>query len=138
MVNRALAARTTTAGKRALKGIPSKSYSLLRTRGDRRGVLQELVGPGDEVLPVGAVGVAAVVLTPGELAVQQAAVDRRHLLLRVVVGDAQGLGAEKTEDRLRRDSGHVAALLIEPFRIAAFGDTVADERQPRGAEREQF
>src|SRR5829696_7398180 len=35
---------------------------LLRARRgrDRRGMFQELVGPGDEVLPIGSVGVAAV------------------------------------------------------------------------------
>src|SRR5918993_3300547 len=47
---------------------------LLRTdRGPRRRrALQELVCPGDEVLPVRSVGVAAVVLPPRQLAVQQA------------------------------------------------------------------
>ncbi len=39
---------------------------------------------------------------------------------------------------MRRDSGHVAALLIEPLGVAAFRDAVADERQPRRAEREQL
>ena len=62
----------------------------------------------------------------------------RHLLLHVVVRHAERLRAEQAEHRLRGDRGHVAALLIEPLGIAAFGNAVADERQPRRAEREQL
>ena len=67
---------------------PARSR-LLRARRDRGGVLQEPVGPRNEVLPVRAVGVAAVVLAPGELAVEQPDVDRRHLLRLVVVRHAE-------------------------------------------------
>jgi len=82
--------------------------------------------------------VTAVVLTPRELAVEQADVHRRHLLLLVVVGDAEACRAKQTEDRLRGDGGHVAALLIQPLRIAPLGYAVADKRQARGAECEEL
>ena len=101
-------------------------------------MFQELVGPGDEVLPIRTIGVAAVVLTPGELTIEQADVHGRHLLGLVVVRHTKTLRAEQAEDRLRRDGCHIAALVIEPLRIAALRDAVADERQPRRAQRDQF
>ena len=100
--------------------------------------LEKLVGPRQEVLPVRRVGVAAIVLAPGELAVEQADVHGRHLLGRVVVGAAEVLRAEQTEHRLRRDRGHEAALMIEPLRVALLGNAVAHEREPRRAERDQL
>lgn len=51
-------------------------------------------GPGDEVLPVGSVGVAAVVLAPGESAVEQA------------------------ENLAGGNGCHEAALLVEPAGVA--------------------
>jgi hypothetical protein len=39
---------------------------------------------------------------------------------------------------LSRHNGHVAALLIEPLRIAALRNAVAEERQARSAQREQL
>src|SRR6185295_16731301 len=105
---------------------------------DRRRVPEKFVRPRDEVLPVRTVGVAAVVLAPGQVAVEQANTDRWHFLLRVVVRDAQILRAEQAKHRLRRDGRHVAALLIEPPGVAAFGHAVADEGRARRAERDQL
>src|SRR5262245_18708236 len=47
----------------------------------RRTALEHPVRPGDEVFPIGAVGVSAVVLAPRELPIEQAHVHFRHLLL---------------------------------------------------------
>src|SRR5437667_12633844 len=89
-----------------------------------RGVLQILVGPGNEIFPVGAVGVSAVVLPPGQLAVEHADVHGRHLLPLVIIRYAEIFRAEKPENRAGRDGGHVAALMIEPPRIAFFGHAI--------------
>ena len=62
----------------------------------------------------------------------------RHLLGRVVVRPAEVLGAEQSEDRLRGDGSHEAALMVEPLRVALLGHAVAHERQARCAEREQL
>ena len=51
-------------------------------------LLEVLLGPLDEVFDVRRISMAAVVLTPGELAVEQAGVDRRHFLVLIVVGGA--------------------------------------------------
>ena len=78
-----------------------------------------LIGPLDEMLDVRRVRVAAVVLTPGQLAVEQARVDGGHFFLLVIVGRAQVLRAEQSKHRLRGDGGHEAALLVEPVGVAA-------------------
>src|SRR6476646_10092211 len=78
----------------------------------RRRVLEKAVRPRDEVLPVGPVGMAAVVLAPGELPVQQTDVDRRHLLGLVVVRTTEVFVAKQPEHRLRGDDRHEAAMLI--------------------------
>ena len=104
----------------------------------RVAALEEIVRPREEILPVRCVGVSAVVLAPRELPVEQADVHRRHLLGHIVVGHAEVLGAEQSEDGLRGDGGHVAALVVEPLRVALLGHAVADERQPRRAERDQL
>ena len=67
------------------------------------GVADEFVGPLDEVLHVGRVCVAAVVLAPGELAIEQSLVYRRHGCGAVVSVDIKSRGAEQSEDAdLRR------------------------------------
>src|SRR5215203_4574652 len=99
---------------------------------------KKIVRPREEVLPVRRVGVAAVVLPPRQLAVEQPDVHRGHALLHVVVGDAEGLRTEQAERRLRRDGGHVAPLLVEPLRIALLGNAVADEGETRCAERDEL
>jgi hypothetical protein len=47
-------------------------------------------------------------------------------------------GAEQTEHWSGGDRGHVAALLIQPPRIALLGDAVADEGRPRRAQGDQL
>src|SRR5258706_15905164 len=54
-------------------------YRIVIPVSHRSPLLEELAGPGDEMLHVRAILVAAVVLAPGEFAVEQAGVDRRHL-----------------------------------------------------------
>ena len=68
---------------------------------------EEEVRPREEVLPVRRVGVAAVVLPPREVAVEQADVHRRHLLLRVVVGRRRGPFAPS-----RRNTGRAATVAM--------------------------
>ena len=106
--------------------------------GRRRGVAEQSVGPRDEVLPVGAVGVPAVVLPPGELPVEQPDVHGRHLRRVVVLGHAQIPGAQQPEHRPGGHGCHEAPLVIEPVRVALLGHAVADERGPRRAERDQL
>src|SRR5262252_7916231 len=89
------------------------------------------VGPRNEVFPVRPVGVPAIVLPPGKLSAEEADVYRRHLLRVVVVGRAEISRAEQPEYRTRRDRRHVAALMVEPSRIALFGNAVTDKGRPR-------
>ena len=96
------------------------------------------VDPLDEIFHVGGVGVAAIILTPGELPTQEAIVDRGHLGGAVVAVDAEAFGAEQGEDGTCGNGGHVTASLIEPLGIALFRNAVADECEPRRAERNQF
>ena len=49
----------------------------------------ELVSPLDEIFYVGSVGMVAVMLTLGELAIQQADINGGHFLGLVVVGHTQ-------------------------------------------------
>ena len=108
------------------------------SRRGRRRVRQEPVCPRNEILPVRSVRVPAVMLTPRQLAVEQSGVHRRHLLGHVVVGNAEPLRTEQAEHGLRRDCGHVAALLIQPFGVTPFGHAVADESGARGAQGEKL
>ena len=80
---------------------------------------------------VRAIGVTAIVLAPGECAVEQVDVDGRHLFGHVVVASAEVACSQQSEDRLSGDRGHEAALMIQPVSIAAFRDAVADEGQAR-------
>ena len=56
-------------------------------RGRRRvwRVTDKFVGPGDKVLHIRGVGMAAVMLAPGQLAIEHADVHLRHLLGMVVI-----------------------------------------------------
>ena len=81
---------------------------------------------------------SAVVLAPGELAVEQARVDGRHLRHPVVLGHAEVARPEQPEDRAGRHRGHVAALLVEPVGVALLRDAVADEGGARRAEGDQL
>jgi len=77
----------------------------------------------------------AVVLPPRELAVEHAHVYRRHLLPSVIFRRAKILRAQQAEYGPCRNGGHITTLVIEPFRISLFWDTVADERQPGRTQR---
>src|ERR1019366_6371300 len=106
--------------------------------GRRRAVLDEPVGPRDEVFPVGAVGVSAVMPAPGELAVEQAHIDGRHFLGAIVVRGHQVFGAQEPEYRPGGDGGHVAALVVEPLGVALLRHAVANEGGARRAQRDQL
>ena len=81
---------------------------------------------------------SAVVLPPRELAIEQADVDRAASSRCGSRRDAEILGAEQAEHRLRRDRRHETALMVEPLRVALFRHAVADEGQARRAQRDQF
>src|SRR6185295_522848 len=93
----------------------------------RRLMSQEFVRPGNEVLPVRTIRMTTVVLPPRELSVEHADVDRRHLLLHVVVGSSEVLGAKQPKHGSGCDSSHIAALMVEPLRVAFFRNAIADE-----------
>src|SRR5262245_62644186 len=117
--------------------LTSKSARYGSRPNSRRGRIppaEVVVRPRQEILPVGRVRMSAVVLAPRKVSVEQSDVHGRHLLLRVVVGDTERLGAEQAKGGLRGDGCHVAALVIEPLRVAAFGDSVAHEREAWSAE----
>jgi len=94
----------------------------------------ELVGPLDEPLHVRRVRVAAIMLTPCQLAVEKPLVHWRHFRRVIVFVDFQSFGAEKFEYAAGINGGHKAALVIEPFRIAFFRNPVADKCQTRRAQ----
>ena len=77
---------------------------------------------------------AAVVLAPGEVAIEEAGVDGGHFGGAVIFFFTDVARAEEAEDRAGGGGGHVAALLIEPKGVAAFGNAVTNEGEARGAE----
>jgi hypothetical protein len=81
---------------------------------------------------------SAIMLTPGKLSIEHADIHSRHLLFVVIVRHAEILRAEQPKHRLCGNGSHIAALMIEPLRIAFFRNAVADERQPRCTQRDQF
>ena len=89
------------------------------------------------MLDVRFVGVAAVVLSPGELAIEHVNVHTGHLLGFKIIAAPEIMGTEQSEYRLGRDRGHEAALVIEPLGIAFFRNPVADESKPRSAKSER-
>src|SRR5262249_15479179 len=98
-------------------GCESDATFKIPSRGDRKACAlraiagtcasEALVSPCDEVLPVGAVGMAAVVLAPGKLAVEQPDVHARHLLDGVVVRPSEIPRAEQPEHGACGDRRHV-------------------------------
>jgi len=76
--------------------------------------------------------VSTVVLAPGQLAIEQTHVDRRH------IRSAQTLRAQQLEQRPGGNGSHEAALLIEPFCVALFRHAIADEGGARRAQRDQL
>src|SRR5690242_18690168 len=87
---------------------------------------------------VRAIFMAAVVLPPRELSVNQPDIDAGHDRGVIVVTLAEIASAEQTEHRPGGDRRHVAALVIEPVRIALLGNPVADEYPPWSDQRDQF
>src|SRR5690349_13206668 len=104
----------------------------------RPGMMQELVGPRDKVLPVGRIRVSAVMLSPGELPVQESCIYRRHPGDAIVRRDTKIFHAKQAKYRLRGDCGHETSLLIEPLRVTFFRHAVTHESRTRCAECEQF
>src|SRR5207247_2091182 len=100
--------------------------------------LEHPVGPRDKVLPIGAVRVAAIVLPPGKLSVEQADIHRRHLLFAVIVRSPQVPGAEQPEYGARGDRRHEAALMVEPLRVTLLRYSVTDEGRAGRAQRDQL
>ena len=81
---------------------------------------------------------AAVVLAPGEFAVEHAGVDGGHLGGAVIFFFSKVANAEEAEGWTSGDGGHVAALLVEPVGVATGGNAVADEGRARGTEGDQL
>src|SRR4051812_25325557 len=84
----------------------------------RRFVADIPVHPPDEIFHVGRVGVAAVMLPPGQLSVQQADIHARHLGAVIVALFAQAARAKQFPDRLPRHRRHIAPLVIQPTAVA--------------------
>ena len=80
----------------------------------------------------------AVMLPPCQLAVEHAHVHRGHLLLAVIIGSAEILRAQQPEHRPCGYGSHVTALMIEPLRIAFFGNAITDEGQPRSTQGDEL
>src|SRR5690606_36116071 len=84
--------------------------------------------PWNEVFPVRSVGVAAVMLAPGEAPIEQARIHGRFEFFHVVIGGCtKPLLSQQAENRTGGHRRHEAALLVEPQRIALFGNAIADE-----------
>ena len=98
----------------------------------------ELIGPLNEPFHVRRVRVAAVMLAPRKLAVEQALVYRRHLRCAVIALHIQSLGAKEHKDAARVHRCHETPLMIEPLRITLLRDPVADESQARRAKSDEF
>src|SRR5262245_24647965 len=77
-------------------------------------------------------------LPPGELSVEHADVDGRHLLGFVVIRRSQILRTQKFENGSGGDRGHVAALVIEPSGVAFFRHAITNEGGTRRAQRDQL
>src|SRR5580704_4435537 len=99
-----------------------------------RMVVDELVGPLDEVLHVGCVGVSSIMLPPGEFAIQQLVIDWWHDGGLVVASDVEATRAEQPKDTAGVDGCHPTALMVEPLRIALLRHAIADEGKARRAE----
>src|SRR5678815_5032789 len=96
------------------------------------------VSPFDKVFHVGAIFVAAVVLAPCEVAIEQAGVHGRHFSGLIIFFNAEIARAEETEHRAGSDGRHVTAFLIEPLGITFFWNSVAEKCEAGRAEGDQF
>src|SRR5882672_4080297 len=121
----------------SVKGIAPLPLKRFARRGDGRSVLDKPVCPGDKMLRVRSVFMAAIVLAPRQLTVKQTRVHRRHRSGSIVFLLANIARSEQPKYRPGSNGGHVAALLVQPICIPAFGDAVTDEDEPRSAQRDQ-
>src|SRR5437773_7347833 len=68
-------------------------------------------------------------LAPRELAIEQARFDWRQFCGVIILRNSQVSRSEQPKYPLGGHCGHIAALLVEPFRIALLRHAVADEGQ---------
>src|SRR6516162_3027969 len=102
------------------------------------GAPEELVDPSNEVFPVWSVGVATVVLAPGQLTLKDPHIYRRHFLFVIVIRRPEVSRAQEPEHRSGGHSRHVTSLVVQPFRIALLRHAIADKRQPGRAQSDEF
>ena len=95
------------------------------------------IGPGDEVLHVRAVFMAAIVLTPRQLALEKPGIHRWHFCGSIIFLLPDVLNSQQSEYRSSRYGGHVTTLLVQPIGVPTFGHTVANECEPKSAQRNQ-
>src|SRR5258706_15962388 len=95
------------------------------------GVLDQPARPGNEMLHVRPVFMAAIVLAPRQLTFKQPRVHRRHPGGSIVFPLANIARSEQAKHRPGGDGGHIAARLIQPIGIPTFGDSVTDEGETR-------
>src|SRR5262245_24100408 len=98
--------------------IGHSSFGFLSSFGIRHssfpGCLDVAVGPFEKRGPVRGIGVAAVVLAPGDFAVYDSGVDCGHGIGEIVAGCAEVFPAEQTVNGSGGDGSHEAAVLIHP------------------------
>src|SRR5262245_12415784 len=118
--------------ERTTNRLPPIIRSMLVARSRRR--FDIAIGPLEERRPVWTGRVAAAVLAPGEIAVDQRGFHRGKFRR------AQILFTEQPKHRARRDRRLEAAALVHPlaFCTLPFRRAVTDERRPRRAQRDQF
>src|SRR5690606_28507202 len=90
------------------------------------------------MLHIRCVCMTTIVLTPGELAVQESNVDRWHFFRFVIVGYTEVARAEQFIHGACGNRGHVTAMVIQPVCIARFWNAVADERKTWRTQRDKM
>src|SRR6185503_5835373 len=93
---------------------------------------KKLVRPFDEVFHVRRIGVATVVLTPSELAVENVCIHRRHVVWCITVHRSETLRSQKRPYWIGQNRSHEAAFMVEPFGVPFFRNPITDECEPRG------
>ena len=96
-----------------------------------------MANPLVESRPVWTEFVSAFVLSPGEVTTDEFA-HGRHRVGEIISRRAEPLRAEQFVHRGREHRRHEAAARVDPFRITAFDDAVADETRSRRAERDEL
>src|SRR5688500_2396173 len=80
----------------------------------------------------------AIMLAPGEFALEETGVHWRFLCGAIAVFDSEVTRPEQTEHWTRGDGGHVAAVLVQPVCVAALRNPVSDEGGTRRAEGDEL